>query len=121
VYFYLFFLPQCWGWFGAWYQGNSYMATLHKLTGRKCKLAGPGRIFDGGGLLLFTKANGTKYFMLRYTIHGRRREMGMGPYGKGQVTLQEARDKAAAARRILRDGIDPMRARNDAIAAADES
>ena len=97
------------------------MATLHKLTDLKCKAAGPGRIFDGGGLVLFTKANGTKYFMLRYTIHGRRREMGIGPYGKDQVTLQEARDKAADARRLLRDGLDPMKERDTAKAAADES
>lgn len=72
----------------------------------------PVRIGDGKGLYLQITANGSKSWLFRYRLNGRDREMGLGgadPDGRrGGVTLVEARDKAATARRMLRDGLDPL-------------
>ena len=51
----------------------------------------PGRYGDGGGLWLQVSRYGTKAWLLRYTISGKPREMGMGPIGT--ITLAEAREK----------------------------
>ena len=43
-----------------------------------------------------------------YVWRGRQREAGLGPAGAGNVTLKEARAKAAEGRKLLRDGVDPL-------------
>ena len=64
------------------------------------------RLSDGGGLLLLIKPTGAKVWIARITIHGQRRDMGLGGYPA--VTLKEAREAAAAARKKAREGIDPI-------------
>jgi integrase len=71
--------------------------------------AGPGKYPDGKNLWLQVGPNGSKSWYLRFTLNGRSREMGLGPYP--EVGLAEARDKAMAQRRLLVDGIDPIEAR----------
>jgi integrase len=75
-------------------------------------MARPIRIGDGQGLYLQITATGSKSWLFRYRLKGRDREMGLGgadPDGRrGGVTLAEAREKAAAARRMLREGQDPL-------------
>jgi integrase len=44
--------------------------------------------------------------VLRYQLAGRRRDMGLGPYP--EVTLARAREKALDARRLVKEGIDPL-------------
>ena len=87
-----------------------------------------GRYPDGGGLYLQVSPSGTKAWIFRYSIAGlqtaggKRREpqMGLGPYGDRPpgVSLAEARRKAAEATRLLREGRDPMEARDTAKRAA---
>jgi Arm DNA-binding domain len=80
-----------------------------RLTVAKVKSAGRGKHPDGANLWLQVGPNGSKSWYLRYTLHGRSREMGLGPYPL--VGLAEARDKATVQRRLLLDGIDPIEAR----------
>ena len=59
--------------------------------------------------------------MLRYSLSGRHREMGLGgadPNGKVGSTLAEAREKAMQQRRLLRKGVDPLDHRQGQEAAA---
>jgi integrase len=71
---------------------------------------------DGRGLWLQVSAFGTRSWLLRYMVAGRARVMGLGPYP--EVTLAEARERAAQYRRQLRDGIDPIDARRERKMAA---
>ena len=82
---------------------------MGKLTDRKCRTAAPGKHTDGEGLRLHVYATGARNWVFRYMRDGRSREMGLGAYP--QVSLAEARETAAQARRILRTGADPIEAR----------
>lgn len=79
------------------------------LTARRVETAPPGRHVDGRGLMLVVKPSGSKSWVLRYQLNGRRRDMGLGPYP--EVTLARAREKALDARRTLVDGTDPLAVR----------
>ena len=69
---------------------------MGKLTARKIQaLRKPGRYSDGNGLILTVRAKGGKYWTVRYTLNGKRREAGLG--GFPVVTLAEARAKALRA------------------------
>ena len=83
--------------------------AIHKLSPRKVATAGPGKYEDGGGLRLVVSATGARKWVFRFTISGRRREMGLGSFP--DVSLAEAREKAAACRRLVKEGIDPIEAR----------
>ena len=63
---------------------------------------GPDKYHDEHGLMLRVRASGSKNWFWRGTVHGRRRELGLGafPY----VSLAEAREKALDYRRIARAG-----------------
>ena len=65
------------------------MAALHRLSAPKVKSAAPGKYSDGGGLWLVKRNDGGGQWVLRVTVHGRRREMGLGR--TVDVTLKEAR------------------------------
>src|SRR3954452_8981954 len=81
------------------------------LTARQvAKLTEPGRYGDGGGLYLQVTPTGARSWLLRYERGGRERAMGLGPVK--DFTLDDARERARKARRLLRDGIDPLDARN---------
>jgi integrase len=71
--------------------------------------AGKGMHAVGGGLYLHVVAGGARSWIFRYMLRGRAREMGLGPLHT--VPLKEARERAAACRRQLLDGIDPIEAR----------
>ena len=51
-----------------------------RLTVAKVKAAGPGKHPDGANLWLQVGPNGSRSWYLRYTLNGRTREMGFGPY-----------------------------------------
>ncbi|OFW00147.1 MAG: integrase [Acidobacteria bacterium RIFCSPLOWO2_12_FULL_59_11] len=70
----------------------------------------PGYYADGGGLYLQVSQVGSKSWIFRYMLNGKAREMGLGPLNT--VTLADARQRAAACRLLLVDGIDPIEARN---------
>ena len=88
-----------------------------RLSVAKVKAAGPGKHPDGANLWLQVGPNGSRSWYLRFTLNGRTREMGLGPYPL--VSLAEARDKAMAQRRLLLDGIDPISARDAKQPASD--
>ena len=85
------------------------MRALHRLTALEVKNAPSGKHPDGGGLWLYKRSADGGFWFVRMTIHGRRREMGLGPIS--QVTLKEAREQAAAARAAVRLGKDPIKER----------
>ena len=68
--------------------------------------APPGRHADGNGLFLYVKPEGTRSWIQRLVIRGRRREMGLGSIAL--VSLAEARELALANRKLARSGGDPL-------------
>lgn len=83
--------------------------SLHKLTALQVKNAMPGKYSDGGGLWLVKRPDGGGQWVLRVTVHGRRREMGLGSLTA--VTLKEARDAADRWRVLVRSEKDPIHER----------
>ena len=68
--------------------------------------APPGRHADGNGLYLFVQPSGTRSWIQRLLVRGRRRELGLGSVVL--VPLAEAREKALANRKLARRGGDPL-------------
>ena len=82
------------------------------LNARKVEtLSKPGRHADGGNLYLSISTNGGKRWVFFYRFKGGRREMGLGSAAKGQVSLAEARRAASDARALVKDGVDPLGAK----------
>ena len=65
-----------------------------------------GRYCDGHGLYLDVRPTGSRGWIQRLTIRGRRTELGLGGYPL--VSLKEAREKAFANRKLAREGGDPL-------------
>src|SRR5690554_3438839 len=85
--------------------------SLNKLTATFCdKVVEPGRYSDGGNLFLLVKPDGRKTWMFRFRdkVTGKRHDMGLGRYGKYDVTLKEARTQAGEARAQLRQYQNPI-------------
>ena len=83
-----------------------------KLTATAVKHAKEGRHGDGAGLMLDVKPGGRAYWVLRYMLAGKRRDMGLGAAsGASAVTLAEARERAAVARHQAKSGVDPIQQR----------
>ncbi|WP_244614033.1 tyrosine-type recombinase/integrase [Bartonella kosoyi] len=61
-------------------------------------------------LLHKRKDGGAQWIFLRYTLHGRRREMGLGALR--DVSLKQARELATGWRSVLREGCDPIKERD---------
>jgi integrase len=103
---------------------------LGKLNSIKVRTLKAGRHADGDGLYLYVKETGARYYVLRVQHDGRRRDIGLGsadldgagrgafgsnnPLDKTSImlrkalTLGEAREKAAALRKIAKTGADPV-------------
>lgn len=82
---------------------------MGKLTAAAVKNATPGKHEDGAGLRLIKRDGGSGQWVLRVTVHGRRREMGIG--GIQSVSLKEARELAAQYRAMAAKDIDPIKQR----------
>jgi integrase len=67
--------------------------TEKKLSVLKLKSLGPGRHADGGGLYLDVQESGSRSWIFRTTIRGKRKEIGLG--GLSSRTLAQAREAAA--------------------------
>ncbi len=85
------------------------MPPRDKLTIKKIENAAPGKYSDGAGLWLHKRPDGGGQWFLRVTVHGRRREMGLGSVL--DVSLKEVRTTAAKWRRVVREGKDPIKER----------
>ena len=83
------------------------------LSEKEVKNAKPGtkvrKLFDGNGLLLRIKPNGTKLWEYRYRVPApeglKEKTLALGLYD--EVSLKEAREKCLAARRLKAEGKDP--------------
>lgn len=71
----------------------------------------PGRYTDSyaKGLHIWVKPEGNKYWIFRFTINGKQKNMSFGPFPL--VSLVDARKKALDARQSIHYGIDPLAAR----------
>jgi integrase len=79
------------------------------LTDIVCKNAKPKKkdykLTDGEGMYLLVKSNGTRSFRLKYRINGKEKLLTIGSYP--ECSLLEAREKRAAARKLISQQIDP--------------
>jgi integrase len=91
--------------------------TVNKLTATKVQNANAAGMYpDGGGLYLQVSSEGAKSWILRYSLRGKAREMGLGSLRK--VGLVEARGKAADCHRLLDGHVDPIEHRAKVRASA---
>ena len=79
---------------------------LNALTQMRARNLDAGKYADGQGLWLIKRSKGAGKWIVRLVIRGKRREMGLGPWP--DVSIAEAREKAAEARKTVRDGLDPI-------------
>jgi len=63
------------------------------------------RLYDNGGLYLEVRPNGSRYWRLKYRFAGAEKKLAFGVFP--DVSLSEARERRDAARRQLRDSVDP--------------
>ena len=80
----------------------------NRLTDLFVRKARPGRRYaDGNGLYLSVRKSGSRSWVQRLVIQGRRRDLGLGGYPL--VSLAGARGRAAENRQIARAGGDPTK------------
>ncbi len=89
------------------------MTILNALTQMKARNLGPGKHFDGQGLMLVKSRKDAGKWLLRLVVDGKRREMGLGRWP--DVSIAEARESAANARKKLRGGTDPVAERRKTV------
>lgn len=56
------------------------MRALNRLSVKGITAAKQGKYADGGGLWLIKRPDGGAQWVMRVTVNGRRREMGLGAY-----------------------------------------
>ena len=85
------------------------MRATNRLTAAYLRTAPVGKHCDGAGLWLIKRDGGGAQWVLRVTIHGRRREMGLGGYPA--IGLAAARKLAERWRNVAAAGRDPVKER----------
>lgn len=85
------------------------MRAKDRLTAGFLKALKPGKHCDGAGLWLVVRDDGGAQWVLRVTVHGRRREMGLGGYPA--LGLAAARKLAGRWRDVAAAGRDPIKER----------
>ena len=70
------------------------------------------KIADGDGLFLFVMPSGGKYWRLRYFFAGKEKLLALGVYP--EVSLADARERRAQAKKILAAGNDPGEVKKEA-------
>ena len=66
----------------------------------------PYKIADGEGLYLEVTPNGTKFWRLKYRLHGKEKRISIGAYPS--VSILEARKAKEAIKRDIKIGVDPV-------------
>lgn len=92
------------------------MRATNRLSSQFIKSAPVGKHCDGAGLWLVKRDDGGAQWVLRVTVHGRRREMGLG--GFPALGLADARKLAERWRNVAAAGRDPVKERQSAERAA---
>lgn len=85
------------------------MRATNRLSAQFLKTAPVGKHCDGAGLWLVQRDDGGAQWVLRVTVHGRRREMGLG--GFPALGLADARMIADRWRKMAAAGRDPVKER----------
>ena len=85
------------------------MRATNRLSSQFLKSAPVGKHCDGAGLWLVRRDDGGAQWVLRVTVHGRRREMGLG--GFPALGLADARKAAERWRNLASAGRDPVKER----------
>ena len=85
------------------------MRAKNRLTSSFIKTAPVGKHCDGGGLWLIKRDDGGAQWVQRVTVHGRRREMGLG--GFPSLGLADARKLSERWRNVAANGRDPIKER----------
>lgn len=67
----------------------------------------PFKLTDGEGMHLLVNPNGSKYWRLQYRFSGKQKMLALGVYP--MVSLAEARKRRDAAKKLVSDGIDPLK------------
>lgn len=88
------------------------MTISNALNQIKARNLGPGKHFDGQGLMLVKSRKDAGKWILRLVVDGKRREMGLGRWP--DVSIAEARESALQARQKVRSGTDPLSERRQA-------
>ena len=85
------------------------MKPTNQLTELSIKQAKPKekqyKLTDGEGMYLRVYPNGSKYWQLQYWCDGKQKILSFGVWPN--ISLKEARDKRFAAKKIIKEGIDP--------------
>ncbi len=87
------------------------------LSAQMVRHAGPGSYVDGNGLMLRVRDSGSRSWVQRLMVHGRRIDIGLG--NAELVSLADARRVAADNRAVARTGGDPRLARTISFAEAE--
>ncbi|WP_256080985.1 site-specific integrase [Massilia sp. YIM B04103] len=66
------------------------------------------KVADRDGMYVAVLSSGTLSFRLNYRINGRQETLVIGRYGRGGLTLQEAREKLGEAKKLIATGVSPM-------------
>lgn len=93
--------------------------SINRLSTRTVEtLTEPGRHSDGSNLYLSISKSGAKRWVFLFRWNGKLKEMGLGSARQGQASLKEARQKAEAARALLRAGVNPLDAKRSEASSA---
>lgn len=85
---------------------------MNRLTARQVTtIRTPGMHADGGGLYLSVQPSLSKQWVYIFSWNKQRREMGLG--SAATVTLSDAREAAADARKLVASGINPIEERKE--------
>ncbi|EFH2868386.1 DUF4102 domain-containing protein [Escherichia coli] len=82
------------------------MAMTAKQVAALAKSGEPIRKSDGKGLYFVVPDSGSPYWALRYSVDGKRKQMTLGQYA--DMSLADARTEAEVFKRELRQGVDPL-------------
>ena len=83
------------------------MREVDKLNAEQVRtLSEPGRYFDGNGLSLRVEPSGSKHWVQRVSVNGKRSNLGLGGYPT--VSLANARSKARENLVAIKQGRDPL-------------
>jgi integrase len=100
-------------WVRAWVldiqSDGNHMGKLNALTVERATK--PGLYSDGDGLNLQVSGAGARSWILRYSLNGKARYLGLG--SATAITLKRARELAAEARRLRAEHIDPIEHRRE--------
>jgi len=66
----------------------------------------PYKLFDGAGMYLLVNPTGSRYWRLKYRLHGKEKTLALGVFP--EVSLAQAREDRTEAKKIIKKGIDPV-------------